>query len=214
MKPKLRTIFLVLSIIGANCILSAQTFQWIQHTPGMAFDVGSSLSKDNQDNFYVAGAFTGTSTFSSFILTSSGFSDAFYVKYDATGKALWAKKGGPIDPVTAIAVDADGNSYVCGTFHGTTSFGTTTLTSSGSGDVYLVKLDSAGNFVWAQRGGGPSSEDCSAVALDHNGNAYLTGSFSGTAGFGSHTLVSQRHLCGQILSCGNSYMGARIWRSE
>ena len=55
---------------------------------------------------------------------------------------LLAKKAGgtDLDWGNAIAVDANGNSYITGVFYGSATFGTTTLTSSGYGDIFVAKL--------------------------------------------------------------------------
>ncbi len=59
----------------------------------------------------------------------------------------WVKKAGGsgTDNGRSISVDGNGNLYVTGQFTGTATFGTTTLTSSGSNDVYVAKLDIDGN---------------------------------------------------------------------
>ncbi len=68
---------------------------------------------------------------------------------------VWAVgMGGPSgDQGHGIAVDAAGNVYTTGYFQGTTDFepgaGVTNLTSAGSGDVFVQKLDPSGNLVWA-----------------------------------------------------------------
>ncbi len=66
---------------------------------------------------------------------------------------LWAKSAGGTsnDFGQSIAVDANGNSYVTGSFGSPTiTFGSTTLTnsSSGNGDIFVVKYDASGNVVW------------------------------------------------------------------
>jgi hypothetical protein len=72
-------------------------------------------------------------------------------------------------------------------FQGTADFdpgaGTFHLTSSGSDDIFVSKLDSAGNFVWAKAMGGPSGDAGQGIAVDGAGNVYTTGSFQGTADF-------------------------------
>src|ERR1043166_6153276 len=81
-----------------------------------------------------------------------------------------------------IATDASGNSYVIGTFGGTTGqFGSFTLTGGGaqSADVFIAKYDSAGTCLWAKRIGGPCWDLAygGGIDLDHMGNCYVTGNF-------------------------------------
>src|SRR5207247_10065848 len=90
-----------------------------------------------------------------------------------------------------VKLDSTGdNVYVTGRFTGTATFGTTNLTSSGVHEMFLAKYDSAGNFLWARKAGGASTDYAFAVTSDGAGNAYLAGVFSGTATFGNITLTS------------------------
>lgn len=84
--------------------------------------------------------------------------------------------------------DAQGNVYVCGFFEGSTTFGSTVLTSVGSQDIFVAKLDAAGNYVWATQAGGLGYDGASSLALDANGSLYVTGGYSGPAVFGLTTL--------------------------
>ncbi|MFZ9697636.1 MAG: SBBP repeat-containing protein [Ilumatobacteraceae bacterium] len=86
-----------------------------------------------------------------------------------------------------LDVDAVGNTYISGHFLGTVDFdpgpGTATLTSVGDGDVYVVKFDSSGAYVWAKQFGVDATIYSSALAVDSTGNIYVTGAFSGTTDF-------------------------------
>src|SRR5690606_21731654 len=53
----------------------------------------------------------------------------------------------------------------------------------GSQDVFISKLDANGNFVWAKRIGGTSSDFGNAIAIDGVGNVYTTGRFSDVVDF-------------------------------
>src|SRR5690606_28763621 len=59
------------------------------------------------------------------------------------------------------------------------------LTSNGSSDVFIQKLDVSGNFLWAKSfGGGPSSSAAAfSITIDNNGNIYTTGRFWATVDF-------------------------------
>lgn len=93
-----------------------------------------------------------------------------------------------------IAVGANGNVYVAGRFSGTIDFdssvGTSTLTSSGSNDLFVLKMNSQGIFNWAKRiGGSGVTEYFQDIAIDNNENIYLTGNFGGTVDFDPSTNV-------------------------
>jgi len=81
---------------------------------------------------------------------------------------LWAKKAGGTSSDTgrSIATDSEGNSYVIGTFYKTAAFGDTELTSSGSTDIFVAKLDSNGNWLWAKQAGGSSTDRDLSIASD------------------------------------------------
>jgi hypothetical protein len=90
-----------------------------------------------------------------------------------------------------IALDAAGNSYVAGYFTGTARFGVTVLksVSLSEPDVFVAKLDAEGNYLWAQSAGGSGYEWPNAIAVDSQGNAYITGYFgSSVATFGGLSL--------------------------
>ncbi|MCH8330327.1 MAG: SBBP repeat-containing protein, partial [Bacteroidetes bacterium] len=90
----------------------------------------------------------------------------------------WAKQvGGNLnDSGYAITVDGAGNVYTTGWFTGIVDFdpgvGTETLTGAGSGDIFVQKLDSSGNFIWAKRMGGIFYEYGVAIAVDNDGNVF------------------------------------------
>ena len=77
-----------------------------------------------------------------------------------------------------IAVDSSGNIYTTGRTAGTADFdpgaGTANLTSNGQTDVFVSKLDSSGNYVWAKNLGGTNYDWGQAVAVDSSGNVYTT----------------------------------------
>ena len=84
------------------------------------------------------------------------------------------------EQVRDIEVDAQGNIYITG---GTTSsnFPTTDGTSFTPGlqtryhDVFVTKLDPAGNIIWSTLLGGNGYERAYALELDASGNVYVGG---------------------------------------
>ncbi len=79
----------------------------------------------------------------------------------------------------SIDVDDTGNVYTTGYFQGTVDFdpgnGVFTLTSMGSHDAFISKLDANGNFIWAKQFKGNGSVRGFSIALDNSGNVYTSG---------------------------------------
>jgi hypothetical protein len=75
----------------------------------------------------------------------------------------------------AVAVAADGSILLTGAYQGTIDFGTGALASAGPVSGFVAKLDSAGNPVFARSFGGTQGGAGTSLAVDGNGNAYVTG---------------------------------------
>ncbi|HAZ47374.1 MAG TPA: hypothetical protein DCZ55_23690, partial [Cyanobacteria bacterium UBA11371] len=166
---------------------------WAKNLGGSSFDRGNSIATDSSGNLYTTGDFTDTATFGSTTLTSNGSADIFVAKLGSDGSVAWAKNlgGSNLDIGNSIATDSSGNSYTTGYFRDTATFGSTTLTSNGSNDIFVTKLGSDGSVAWAKSFGSSGSDDGSSIATDSSGNVYTSGDFNGTATFGSATLTSK-----------------------
>jgi|GEM_PF-3538081 len=185
---------------GSNAVFVVKidtqgNWQWAQKAGGADYDEGHGVAVDSSGNAYITGIFSGTATFGSTTLTSAGYFDVFVAKIDSQGNWQWAQKAGGAsgDYGWDVVVDSGGNVYATGEFWQTATFGSTTLTSTGGDDVFVTKIDSQGNWQWAQKAGGISNDFGRGVAVDSSGNTYITGSFPGTATFGSTTLTSTGH---------------------
>jgi hypothetical protein len=98
---------------------------------------------------------------------------------------------------------------VTGAFSGNADFGTYNLTSAGSRDIFVEKLDSTGTVVWAKRMGGTGDDLGWGIAVDGSGNAYVTGYFFGTADFGAYTLTAPGtydYFVTKLRGCGLSFV--------
>jgi len=104
----------------------------------------------------------------------------------------WVERGGSAldDGASDVITDANGNLYVTGLFQDTLTVGNVNLVSAGSFDVYLVKYDSAGNVIWAISEGGANFDMGTQLALDNNGNIYLTGGFIADITIGNSSYLS------------------------
>ena len=184
--------FIFISFLIFTSTKFAQSFNWAEHAGGAYDDYGKGISIDANGNTYVTGNFNGTTMFGTIQLVSNGNIDIFIAKYDESGNCLWAKQAGGnfYDYGNGISTDANGNSYVTGTFEGTAMFGTIQLVSNGYIDIFIAKYDASGNCLWAKQAGGIYSDYGWGISTDASGNIYVTGEFGGTVTFGTIQLVS------------------------
>jgi len=170
-------------------------FIWVKQMGGnnVAEPGGGSTVIDASGNVYTTSRFSGTADFDPgpgvFNLSSVGEHDIFVSKLDAAGNFVWAKRIGGIggDLSYSIAVDVTGNIYTTGFFSGTADFdpgaGVFNLNSFGNADIFIVKLNGAGNFIWAKQMGGSLGDAAYSITTDPSGNVYTTGAFIGPADF-------------------------------
>ena len=165
---------------------------WVKQvgsTSSAGTTTGEGIDTDLADNVYIAGRFTNITDFDPGpgLLQLPPFSDGTYIlKLDANGDFQWVREivGNQTDVANGIAVAADGTSYTIGYFTGTPDFdngpGTFTITSSFSGttDVYILKLDATGNFMWAGAMGSTSTDFGKAIHLMDDGTLHAIGNYS------------------------------------
>lgn len=175
--------------------LNAQeaTVDWAITMTGTVNTFPSTITTDTSGNLYLTGEFLESVDFDpgpdSFILTSNGSFDGFIQKLDPDGNLIWVKSIGGLDQdrAASISTDNDGNIYITGFYMGLVDFdpgiGTYNLTSNGLTDIFILKLDTNGNFIWAKSIGGSSSDYGQTVITDNLGNIYLSGSFEDSLDF-------------------------------
>lgn len=115
---------------------------------------------------------------------------AFIAKLSNSGVWQWVRTNGGIDGYrdNRITVDDENNIYVAGGFQGTKTFGSTTLTSFGSSDIYVTKYNTSGDFIYAVQAGSYLDDRANDIAFDHENHLYVTGEFKAEAAFGNDTI--------------------------
>ncbi len=168
-------------------------FLWIRNIYITASYGNNSIAIDGNNNVYITGYYTGTATdfdpgAGIVSLTSVGGNDIYIAKYDNNGNYIWAKSIGSAgdDRGNEVITDPAGNVFVTGIFSGTVDFdpgaGVSNLNSSGSTDIFFLKLTGTGNFCFAKQIGGAGADDVRDIAVN-SGNLYLTGCFNVSADF-------------------------------
>ncbi len=185
---------------------------WVQ-TPTFGSNSGcsfESMKTDGAGNTYITGPFQGTVTFGSITLTSVTNEDVFIVKYDPSGFVEYAKQATAYGPAKGHSIDVDyaGNVVVVGEFQSDITFGTTTLTSNGGRDYFMVRLDNTGNVVWAKSYGSNYDDELWGVAIDYP-RIYVTGNFGANFTFGSLSLTT--HGLQDIMVACTDMSGNELW---
>lgn len=196
---------------------------WAVKFGGTGGDVATSIELDNSGDIYVTGYFASTVDFDpgagTANLTASGAFDVFVVKLDQNGTFIWAKQiGGTAgDAAWDVQVDPSGNVLISGFHELTCDFdpngGTANATSNGAADAFVLKLNSAGNYVWHYTFGSTNNDEARSLYIDNSSTAYVTGYFTGTVDFDfsgatqNLTGVSEEIFVLKINSAG-SYTGA------
>jgi hypothetical protein len=122
---------------------SAGNLVWAKTFGGAGGEVANAVALTSDGGFVVAGS---TTSF------GAGGSDGWLFKLNANGNVVWQRTygGSASDYLTDVEVLADGGFIAAGF---TSSFG------AGQGDLWLLRLDSAGNVVWQKTYGGSGTED-------------------------------------------------------
>jgi hypothetical protein len=167
-------------------------FQWVNTFGDIGQqDEGIDILIDDSGFVYLTGLFSQTVDFDpgsgavNLTSTNSSINDIFLLRLDSNGNLMWAKncQGKPYE----MAFDNSYVIYTVGSFSGTSDLepgtGTTNLTSAGSSDIFIQKMDTLGNFIWAKQIGGSSVDQANCIAFDKSNNAYVSGSFRDTVDF-------------------------------
>jgi len=162
---------------------------WSTYLGGSDSDDLAAMKIDGNGDIYVTGG-TLSSSFpgvdgSSIQPSNAGNGDLYVTKMNGSGTSIIYSTflGGPdLDAASigALAVDSSGNAYVAGgtlstTFAGVTG-GSLQPSNGGGSDCFLTKINAAGTaFAYSTFLGGSDDEYIAGVAVDGDGNAYVTG---------------------------------------
>ena len=153
---------------------------WSQRFGNPFVDIAGGLAVDAAGNVTMVGGFERQISFGDKDdHASSGDKDVFVARFTTAGKLVWAHTygGDREDVANGVAVDGSGNVVVVGSFTNTVDFGKPLTSKNRNRDVFALKLDSKGNFVWVQQWGDKDHDQGRGVAIDDKGAALVTGFF-------------------------------------
>ena len=141
-------------------------------------DRGHSLAIDAHNNCWISGYFNDTIVIESDTLISSGYTDAFLIKFSPSGQLLWHTTLGSsgFEQGQQLAI-RDHAVYWTGFFQGNHSIGGNSLIEATNIDLFLIKLDTSGNFIWSKQWGCPTVESILGINIHSNGNIAVLSNF-------------------------------------
>ena len=150
--------------------------QWIKHFGGIGEDNIFDAVCDEEGNVYLSGFFENTVQFGNITLMAQGEWDMVVLKLNSNGNVLWAKQYGGKGRDGGNEVEFGNNHQLIvaaqseGTFEG--------IANTGNQDAYVLSLSSQdGSVNWIKSVQGPGYARAKAIAVDHQGNAYLGGDY-------------------------------------
>lgn len=175
------------AVTGGDVVItklsSAGAVAWTVTAGGTSDDQGRAVAFDTTGAAIVAGVFTGSATFGSVTLESSGGYDVFITKVSPSGTFEWATKAGGTgdDEAFGVAIDGDtGAAVVTGYFSGNATgapaiFGNVNVTSTGAKDIFITRVSSTGTIQWVRNHGTWYDDVGRGITVDAEHNAVVTG---------------------------------------
>lgn len=169
-------------------------FDWGKNMGGLNDEAGQFIGTDALGNMYTMGNYTGTIDIDPGIgvynLVSTSSNSLYLSKFNSAGLLLWAKsiENASLNTTSnigiavyhAMKVSTSGNLFFAGGYNHTVDFdpdnGVSNLISdSASTDIFILKLDQDGNFIWVKSMGGSYYEEALSISIDQYENVYTTG---------------------------------------
>lgn len=196
------------------CKLNASgDFVWAKQFGGAYGEFAYDIRVAATGHIYFTGEFYDLADFdpgpATYNLSAPSAAGIYVCKLNSDGSFVWAQQvsgAGMFNRGYALDLDQHQNIYYTGYFSGTADFdpgaGVQNLTSNGSQDIFISKLDSAGNYVWAKRIGGTYIDVAYDLVCDNSGNTYFTGTYASTVDFnpgsGVNNLISGTNSSGFV----------------
>lgn len=165
--------------------------QWAVNFGWVLQDMAFTIAVDAAGNSYLAARWFYQITVDGTTYSANDDSkDIGVLKLDTDGNVVWFTTfgGSGTDTPNDIEVDANGNVYITGQFVDDFTFNGQTVTSNGSDDVFVAKLNANGTPNWFSTFGSTLGDIGRGLAVDANGNCYVTGNARGSATIGTVTL--------------------------
>ena len=172
------------------------TLGFVGHIGGDGAQAVRAAAVGPTGDLVLGGSFEGTIDLGGGPIQSAGGADVFLARLGPWGNHLWSRRFGSRSGMTQavhdLALAADGAIVAVGVFDGEIGFGGDALAAEGGSnvDVFVAKLDAAGDHVWSKRFGDGTNQYAAGVAVGPDGGVVVVGAFEGTVDFGGGPLTS------------------------
>lgn len=171
--------------------------RWVKSIGGSGTDEGFGAAVDADGNVFVIGIATGTVNFGTASFAAGGTA-GFIARYGSDGTFRWVKGASGNSTAESVSINRETDEiFVAGAYSGTATFGSHTLSSAGSEDIYVVKygVDGTPAAAWSYGGTGQEGVAGFGQSLElvaaKDGGFYLVSSYENTMTLGTATLTSQ-----------------------
>lgn len=175
-------------------------FAWAESLAYTDISAGRFIALTKTEDVITMGWFSGTADFDPsaayFPLTAPApNSHTFIWRLDSAGNFVYAKQIESAVGFMSMHLDQNDNIITSGEFRGTVDFNPSTAVynlhsqATDKSDLFICKLNSQGDFIWAKGiGNGLYNQHSRSLSIDKMGNIFTTGSYSGTVDFDPHPI--------------------------
>ncbi len=209
---------------------AAGDLAWAYSIGGPGDEAACDIAVGQAGNVYVAGYFDSPVDFDpgpgNVGLEPEAGRDAWACKFTNSGALTWAAAfNSPSDSrATGIFPDNAGNACITGYFASSVDLdpgaGEQSVSAAAMDDVFAVKLNTSGAYMWGKSWGGTFNDRSEDIVLDGSGNLFIVGSFAGIVDFNPGTSEYILHggltddapyafMCS--LNPSGEFRGARSW---
>ncbi len=195
-----------------------QALRWIARVTSPGRQTVQSVVATPQGEAIIAGTFADALKLGDITLEGTSDDEIFVAKIDATGKPVWAQSLGgkapnllPSLPVCHLALATDGSIFVAGTFAGTLHL-EDDHGAQGTHDMFIGKLDAAGNALWGHAMGASGVEQrVASLAVSPSGAVLLSADLRGKVALDTTTTLESEGTSPDALLAQYDAAGALAW---
>lgn len=167
-------------------------FRWAKSSKGNNNNSAFGIAWNKGNGLSVCGFLGSNFSIDSITVASQTSSyDAFVGGFDLNGNLQWLTTTGSAaeDQAMAVVCDNSGNTFITGYIGGTVTNAVASLPFNGWNDVFVSKLNTAGEMLWMRQAGGPKLDLGTGIAIDEKDNVYVTGMFENNIEFNTSQLT-------------------------